>query len=378
MMTPDSPFEGLPRPVHGELTVYVLGPGFGESAVLCLPDNRIVAVDCCVAAGLNLPLALLQWLDRKQVDLLVITHPDLDHIAGAADLIRAFPPKHVWRYPFAAILRDLLARWLRQDPDEVRLKEVSAALQALDALQDANVAYEVGIGHRSWPSDAGAQYSISCIAPTPHDVRRVRSTLDGLVTFTGPDYELGGALQRYLKGERGLGDHPNWLSLALVVEWKGRKLLFAGDVESDTESALAGWRGILAILDQDGRGAMLRGVDVVKVAHHGSSNGFESLAWDRHSLPRGSTVCVIAPFKRGRVELPEYVVLQELRERAGRLAITSNEGSLALAANAGWARIHASSCTAAAAVVVVSCAPDGPIRVTAGAQGGVFEAPRFD
>lgn len=33
-------FDGLSAPIAGTLTVYVIGPGYGESQVIALPDGR--------------------------------------------------------------------------------------------------------------------------------------------------------------------------------------------------------------------------------------------------------------------------------------------------------------------------------------------------
>lgn len=92
---------------NGSLTVYFLGPGVGESIVLIMPDDRVIVVDSCERGGTNLPVRLLTALQLEQIDLLIVTHPDLDHVKGLSELL-AFNPLRVWRYPFA-LLRELLA-----------------------------------------------------------------------------------------------------------------------------------------------------------------------------------------------------------------------------------------------------------------------------
>jgi beta-lactamase superfamily II metal-dependent hydrolase len=89
------------------LSLYLLGPGVGESIVLVMPDDRVVVVDSCERAGTNIPARLLTELQIKQIDLLIVTHPDLDHVKGLTELL-AFSPARVWRYPFA-LLREILA-----------------------------------------------------------------------------------------------------------------------------------------------------------------------------------------------------------------------------------------------------------------------------
>ena len=38
-------FAGLPGPQQDKLTLYIFGPGFGESQVAALPDGRWLVVD---------------------------------------------------------------------------------------------------------------------------------------------------------------------------------------------------------------------------------------------------------------------------------------------------------------------------------------------
>lgn len=80
--------EGLPRPTAGAVTVYFLGPGFGESQVVVLPDDRVLVVDGCSREGVNHPEAVLRALGRTRIDLLVLTHPDLDHLKGWRTTVR--------------------------------------------------------------------------------------------------------------------------------------------------------------------------------------------------------------------------------------------------------------------------------------------------
>ena len=50
------------------LTLYLLGPGVGESVVAIMPDGRVIVVDSCVDGGVNLPARVvhrppIHWLN---------------------------------------------------------------------------------------------------------------------------------------------------------------------------------------------------------------------------------------------------------------------------------------------------------------------------
>lgn len=90
-----------------------------------------------------------------------------------------------------------------------------------------------------------------------------------------------------------------------------------------------------------GLGALMDDVDVVKVAHHGSTGAWSDEAWARHAATR-RPVAIIAPYAPSR--LPTADVLGRLRAAACRLGITSAEGDGAgRARRAGWADAAARS-----------------------------------
>lgn len=326
---------GLPAPSTTDCTIYVLGPGFGESQVIVAPGPVTVVVDSCrCSGGTNLTLALLEHLKLTTVDLLVVTHPDLDHVAGLAELIEKRPPARAWRYPFAGTLRDLVANWLRLDADDHRLQAVHDALVALDDLQDSNVAFEVGYGARDWQQNG---LSLTCLAPTPRDQRAARKPLEAAVRAPRGNFELGAGLARYLRGDKGsLGDQPNLVSLALALHWQGHRVVLGGDVSTKAASPQAGWAGIVGLLRDDGRLDLVTDVSLVKVSHHGSRDGYHSPAWNEHAKS-GKTTAVVTPFEHGSVRLPPEAVMADLRRDVATLALTSNAGGChARASAAGW------------------------------------------
>jgi beta-lactamase superfamily II metal-dependent hydrolase len=71
-------------------------------------------------------------------------------------------------------------------------------------------------------------------------------------------------------------DLKNDLSMVLLLEWRGRRLLFTGDAEWDGSGVQAGqrnssWDVMLSIPEV--RQLLLQPLDLLKVAHHGSTNG---------------------------------------------------------------------------------------------------------
>jgi len=105
----------LPRASAKSLVVYVLGAGVGESVVVAFPDGHHLVMDAACIGSDNLPAMLLKHLGVSKIDLLVLSHPDLDHIRGMAELVDDFSPSVLWRYPQDSAVRDFLVRWAQEN-----------------------------------------------------------------------------------------------------------------------------------------------------------------------------------------------------------------------------------------------------------------------
>jgi len=355
------------------LDLYLLGPGVGESVVLVMPDKRVVVVDCCTRDGTNLPADLLHALGINKIDLLVVTHPDLDHIRGIEELVEKFTPGRVWRYPFG-LLRELLGSMgrLTTRAGHQRYADALKAHDALDQhLQRTNASDHVHAG-REW-APPGAGYKIRALAPTPYDVERARKQVSGLVETASGTPKLSAAAQAMFVGSRSLGDLPNMVSLGVVVEWGARKLVLAGDIENGDGSVHSGWPGVLSYLDHPDYdlGHLVNDVDVVKVAHHGSPGALHKDAWRRHAANR-KTVAVLAPYSP--TPLPHATVLTDLRQWVSHLGITAKGGaSAADPVAAGWVASSGVRSCSVHSTLRLQIPPTGALVLEAGPLASWFQ-----
>jgi Metallo-beta-lactamase superfamily len=321
----------LPLPELGALSIYVLGGGVGESVVVVFPDGRILVMDACTHDGFNLPLSLLRHLGRTKIDLLIVSHPDLDHVRGLAELIEGFDPTDVWRYPFDGVLREYAAKWCRSKGQQ----ELAEAVEALDrhGNRTGRVA-QSAYGSRPWPP-AHTTYEVHALAPTHYDQQRARRVWGRLVTFEKGQMRASRWLERMLH-DRPFPkiDAPNVVSLAVSIVWSSKRVLLGGDVLRGTKSQHSGWKGILKLLDADDLGHMVNDLTVVKLSHHGSHTGFAVAAWDRHAnLTR--PVGLITPFSPSH--LPDQSTLGGLLPHASKLLVSSKAGGVETRISAaGW------------------------------------------
>jgi competence protein ComEC len=89
-------------PLPGILRVAFFDVGEGDAALIALPDRRNLLVDAGGLAGGAFDVGervvapALRMFGVRRIDTLVLTHGDLDHIGGAAAILRRFSPRVVW------------------------------------------------------------------------------------------------------------------------------------------------------------------------------------------------------------------------------------------------------------------------------------------
>jgi hypothetical protein len=273
----------------------------------------------------------LEALGAQQLGLFVITHADLDHISGAEEILANHQPETVWTYPLSSSLRSVIAAECGR-VGTGRCKKLLKSLHALDAyLENTGRVIQSSYG-RSWTSGA---LTVTALAPTHFDQRRLERVWERLLFRPGGPSKY---VQAMLREKLSLGDAPNVLSLALVIEWNGHRVLLGGDVMCGLRrKAHSGWKGILRLLADDGETALVQDLAAVKVAHHGSYHSFEPTMWALHAASR-RCAALIAPFAPS--ELPDSRVLKQLSTRSNLLVVSqANDGLRHRAGQAGWSEM---------------------------------------
>ena len=247
-------------PQEGELSLVVLDVGQGDSLLLC-SEGKWALVDAGTPESAPVVLKALKDYGVSSLELAVATHPHADHIGGMAAVLDACPPGEFWM------------------PDAVH---TSAAYEnMLDAVE--------------------------------------RSGADAVLAQTGDTFALGSARITVLSpGE----DAPyagslNNMSLVLLCEGGGVRLLLTGDAELPVEQALL----------QNG----LPQADVLKAGHHGSSTS-SSRAFLQAVRPRYAVISCAAGNSYGH---PHRETLEAFADMGVQVLRTDTQGSILLNASGG-------------------------------------------
>lgn len=111
-------FWGFANLPSNHLTVTLLDVGQGDSILIRTPLNQKILIDGGPGSNILTPLSQELGFLERQIDLLIITHPDTDHIAGFTEVLRRYQVENVLLTGVqhnTAWYRDILTQVTEQD-----------------------------------------------------------------------------------------------------------------------------------------------------------------------------------------------------------------------------------------------------------------------
>ncbi|MCA0754627.1 DNA internalization-related competence protein ComEC/Rec2 [Paenibacillus sp. N4] len=223
--------------------------------------------------GAKLLVPLLMKRGVREIDLLVLSHLDSDHIRGLQAVVESIPVRAIW--------------W----NGTVKRSEDSRALLELAASNNIPM-YGVHAGMHARPD--------------------ARTSID---VYWPPESEASGRSVTEL-------EEQNESSVVLRLQMYGASFLFAGDINETTEKA------VIRLSENNGSGRKPDPVSVMKVSHHGSrfSTGREWLAYWK---PAAAVASVGATNSYGH---PHKDVLSRLKEAETAFWRTDLDGEVQFSA----------------------------------------------
>ncbi len=242
----------LPAPVESRagFSLHMIDVGQGQ-AILLTCGGKTALIDTGLPDTAGRVVNYLYRAGVRKLDYLFLTHPHSDHCGGARDVAR------------------------KVGADVLILPEYLSEEAALATAAD-------WVGETDTPI---------------------------VITRAGKQYPLGEALLTVLHpAAQNDIDDMNDLSLVLLCEYQGRRMLFTGDISAEVEQSLL----------------PLGKLDVLQVSHHGSgsASGREFLADTRPAL------ALISCGAGNDYGHPHESVLERLEEVGAQVRRTDREGTL--------------------------------------------------
>lgn len=270
----------LPRKTPPRLRIYCLGPGFGESIVLHLPCGGWGVVDCYHGSRGG-TVDFLQKMGVERLKFFCLTHPHEDHYRGADRVFRHYTGKieQVWRFPWQTTkdLRNLaLATQFRDkylgDPEGEAMADdyiemVASFVREREHLTDRT--YRHVMGYNQLIDED--HYQIEVRGPGATTVEKFQERFGKIIIKTAPE----------LLCDEG-GELINSISVVLMITFGTAKIFLLGDAQGPTVK-----------LDEDDNEIYT----LVKIAHHGSSNGLGAEVLTTKSRRRRMDHALLTPYR---------------------------------------------------------------------------------
>ncbi|WP_030604983.1 ComEC/Rec2 family competence protein [Streptomyces achromogenes] len=289
--------------------------GQGDATVLAAGEGTGVVVD----AGPDPALVddCLRRLGITRVPLVILTHFHADHVAGLPGVLRGRSVAAIETTGLAEPADQ--ARFVRREAAERHIPVVTAA-----------AGEERRVGPLTWrvlwpppqPAKAPSGTRPPGFAPGPASVPGPASlpgsaSAPGLASVPG---SVSAAASAPVPGPVFQPEGPNDASVTLLVRTGGLRLLLLGDLEPPAQQALL----------RSPAAAGLAGVDVLKVAHHGSA--YQDPLLMRLAAPRVALVSAGADNPYGH---PAPSTVAALRSGGATVLRTDRDGALALTGSGG-------------------------------------------
>jgi hypothetical protein len=302
-----------PGPV--EIEVNVFGPGFGESILVHIGQDRWVIVDSCRDSATRRPAPLL-YLDRIGVDAsnsvirVIASHWHDDHVRGLTEIVRTCQKAQfcssaaLTREEFLEIVETYATA--NQGAAKSGTSEMHDIMRLLQARAGGG-----GPNPKSLLEDS-LIFRGSGNDLVPCEIRTLSPSSAEFAVFL---QEMTGLMPSVLQPKRRLSPvYPNNASVVTYFEFDGFSVLLGADLEEHGHHD----RGWSAILASQTRPTVLS--SLFKVPHHGSSNGHSQPVWDDLLA---TPISVITPWTRGS-GLPQVGDISRVRGKSSGLFITSS------------------------------------------------------
>lgn len=277
----------ITSPAPDEIEFSLLGPGYGECAVIHYGGGEWLIVDSCIDQS-GTPAAL-KYLNQIGVDvgtavrMIVVTHWHDDHIRGVSELVE-YCPRAEFVCPAALRSKEfftLIAAYANGATTiQSGIKEMANTLKLVVQrgttvrLASENTLLLRRSGCQLWALSPSAASTLHAMA---HLATRIPQPMQSKGAVPPPT--------------------PNHLSVALLAQLPDTAILVGGDVLQFSDRN-RGWLRIADLHAQSNHPAS----DIVKIPHHGSSGADSDDMWDR--LLRVRPIATLTPFCRGNVSLP--------------------------------------------------------------------------
>lgn len=294
---------------ENELKIHFLDVGQGDCIIIEFPDNTNMIIDGgdTKRKTYQRVVSYAKALKIKTFDYMLLTHSDADHAGGLDDVLYYFDVKTIFmpyiepQFTVSKAYQRFLAA-AKAETDDIRISQY---------------------GYAIYSADVNVPFIFAFLSPSPPEIE-------------GGEYDILNAA--LAKDESGCAREKNDVSPIILLEYAGVKIMFTGDINTDTNGVAGEEKVLRDVLNFNMISPSMFGggntgypeyyidmeVDLLKVAHHGgeASTGASFLAAAR---PKNAVISVAADNSYGH---PRAEVIQRLSVYTQNIYMTKDLGDI--------------------------------------------------
>ena len=287
-------------PKADEIEVSVFGPGYGESILIHIGDNKWFIIDSCIEPISKEP-APLTYLNQINVDptnsvkLVVATHWHDDHVRGLGEIFRTCKSAEficsiaLDSDEFLQLLSAYGVRTMMESSGIDELRKIIEILQKRNSKSKYKPPMFAVADRCLWRESlvkTGLGYNCSVHSLSPSDAAILAAKLDFQRLFP---------LEKKPK-RRLMATTPNRTAVVLWVNIGAFNILLGSDLEESGNSN-NGWTVIINSTSRP-----IGKASFFKIPHHGSKNSHHKDIWDK--MLDSEPIAVLTPYEKGNKRLP--------------------------------------------------------------------------
>jgi competence protein ComEC len=276
-----------PPPSGGELRVHVLDVGQGDSILIISPDKKAALIDAGANGKGSVALEAMQRYGVTQLDYLIVSNSQVDHVGGADEVLRGIKVLKVIDTDIAPPTSVVDETQPPANKPQQELPTVVSYRDFRNAVKETNTQYEKAEPNKIY--DLGGGTRLTLLAPTQP-------------LFTKEQMKTG-------------GHELNANSIVVRLDYGDFSMLLVSDAEAQTEERF--------LAKQD----LNLSAKVLKVAHHGSKYA-TSEEFVKRVKPEAA---IISTSEHNRYGHPSQVVLDRLRYAKASVFRTDLQGEITIA-----------------------------------------------
>lgn len=303
---------------EGELMVHFIDVGQGDCILILFPDGKDMLIDCGTTKGGDLDETLTYlstFVTDGQLDYLMVTHGDSDHVEYIDEVIEAYDVDNIFMPDVKSVPSGTSSSDKYQDQIDALSSDKLALFNDPDTLS-SNVYAEFFIAALTEP-DCNIYLNVD----PDENTNAIVITDDGVQDPDAPDTDATYRLtfycptqEYYDESNLGSAEKKNAISPIGILEYNGFRLVLTGDSNEINEPTFVERVG--GNLD----------CDVLKVGHHGS----ESSSTEEFLDAIDCEYAVISCGEGNSHEHPRQDTLDRFIDRDMTIYRTDNNGNIVL------------------------------------------------